>query len=52
LKAANEALETLFTRSFKLRLIRLFPYTAGLQAGLSGPGKDSLDQLKPTLFME
>jgi recombination associated protein RdgC len=52
LKAANEALETLFTRSFKLHLVRLFPYTAGLQAGLSGPEQDALDQLKPTLFME
>ena len=52
LKAANEALETLFTRSFKLRLVRLFPYTAGLDAGLSGPEKDALDQLKPTLFVE
>ena len=52
LKAANEALETLFRRSFKLSLVRLFPYTAGLQAGLSGSDKDSLDQLKPTLFVE
>lgn len=52
LKSANEALETLFTHSLKLRLIRLFPYTAGLHAGLSGPDKDCLDQLKPTLFME
>lgn len=52
LKAANEALETLFTRSFPLRLVRLFPYTAGLHAGLSGPDRDSLDQLKPTHFME
>ncbi|MBF0209656.1 MAG: recombination-associated protein RdgC [Desulfamplus sp.] len=26
-KAANEELETLFTKSFKLRLIRLFPFT-------------------------
>ena len=26
-KAANEELETLFSKSFKLRLIRLFPYT-------------------------
>jgi DNA recombination-dependent growth factor C len=52
LKAANEALETLFTRSFKLRLIRLFPYTAGLHAGLDGPERDGLDQLKPTLFVE
>jgi DNA recombination-dependent growth factor C len=52
LKAANEALETLFTRSFKLRLVRLFPYTAGLHAGLSGPEIDALDQLKPTLFVK
>ena len=52
LKAANETLETLFTRSFKLHLVRLFPYTAGLNAGLDGPDRDSLDQLKPTLFME
>lgn len=52
LKTANEALETLFTRSFKLSLVRLFPYTAGLHAGLSGPDRDALDQLKPTLFME
>ena len=52
LKTANEALETLFTRSFKLRLIRLFPYTAGLQAGLKGTERDDLDQLKPTLFVE
>lgn len=52
LKSANEALETLFTRSFKLSLVRLFPYTAGLNAGLSGPDKDCLDQLKPTLFVE
>ncbi len=52
LKSANEELETLFTRSFKLSLIRMLPYTAGLNAGLSGPDKDYLDQLKPTLFME
>lgn len=52
MKAANEELETLFARSFKLSLIRLFPYTAGLDAGLKGPEKDCLDQLKPTLFMD
>ena len=52
LKAANEELETLFSRSFKLSLIRLFPYTAGLEAGLSGPEKDRLNQLKPTNFMD
>jgi DNA recombination-dependent growth factor C len=52
LKSANEALETLFAHSFKLRLTRLFPYTAALDAGLSGPEKDCLNQLKPTLFTE
>jgi recombination associated protein RdgC len=52
LKAANETLETLFARSFKMRLVRWFPYTAGVHAGLSGPERDGLDQLKPTLFVE
>ena len=53
LKSANEALETLFNQSFKLSLIRLFPYTAAEHnAGLSGPEKDNLSQLKPTLFVE
>ncbi len=53
LKSANEALESLFTQSFKLSLIRLFPYTAaeGSQ-DLTGPEKDHLNQLKPTLFVE
>jgi DNA recombination-dependent growth factor C len=53
LKSANEALETLFSRSFKLSLIRLFPYTAAEHNdNLQGPEKDHLSQLKPTLFME
>lgn len=53
LKSANEALETLFTRSFKLSLIRLFPYTAAEHnPDLTGPEKDNLNQLKPTLFLE
>jgi DNA recombination-dependent growth factor C len=53
LKSANEALETLFSQSFKLSLIRLFPYTAAEHnANLTGPEKDHLSQLKPTLFME
>jgi DNA recombination-dependent growth factor C len=53
LKSANEALETLFTRSFKLSLIRLFPYTAAeYSPDLTGPDKDNLNQLKPTLFVE
>ena len=53
LKSANEALETLFTQSFKLSLIRLFPYTAA-QYGLvlSAPERDHLNQLQPTLFVE
>lgn len=46
LKAANEALETLFQKSFKLQLIRLFPYTtADLLAGLSDQERDVLRKL-------
>jgi recombination associated protein RdgC len=52
-KAANEALETLFSKSFKLTLIRLFPYTAAmLTAGLSEAQLDSLSSLSPTSFTE
>jgi len=47
LKAANEALETLFLKSFKLQLIRLFPYTtADLVAGLSEQERDALRKLE------
>ena len=43
LKAPNEALETLFIKSFNLQLIRLFPYTeANLMAGLSDKERDLL----------
>jgi recombination associated protein RdgC len=50
-KAANEALETLFSKSFRLTLIRLFPYTAAmLTAGLSEAHLDSLSSLSPTSF--
>ncbi|MBL0715712.1 MAG: recombination-associated protein RdgC [Desulfosarcina sp.] len=53
LKSANEALESLFAQSFKLSLIRLFPYTAAEYSNtLSGAEKDHLNQLKPTLFVE
>ena len=53
LKAANEELETLFTRSFELTLIRLFPYTiADLILGLADSEKDILDNLSPTLFTD
>jgi hypothetical protein len=53
LKGANEDLETLFTRSFKLKLIRLFPYTmAALASPLSAADKDALSQFKQTRFTE
>ena len=52
LKAANEALETLFLKSFKCVLVRMFPYTlADLELGLSEPDRDRLTKLAPTNFM-
>jgi hypothetical protein len=49
LKEANEALETLFYRTFRLSLIRLFPYTlAELSAKLSSAEHDRLLALSPT----
>ncbi|MGD9877543.1 recombination-associated protein RdgC [Desulfococcus sp.] len=52
-KAANEELETLFAKSFKCNLIRLFPYTvAELTAGLSDVERDALATLTPTRFAE
>jgi len=53
LKGANEELETLFTRSFKLKLIRLFPYTmASLASSLSAVEKDAINHFTPTRFTE
>jgi hypothetical protein len=53
LKAANEELETLFTQSFNLTLIRLFPYTtADLMLNLSDTEKDKLANTKPTSFVD
>ncbi len=53
LKSANEELETLFSKSFRLTLIRLFPYTtADLVAGLSDTERDILAKLSPTNFKE
>lgn len=53
LKGANEELETLFTRSFKLKLMRLFPYTrAQLRSPLTDDQKDQLARLTPTRFVE
>jgi len=47
LKAANEALETLFIKSFNLHLIRLFPYTmSDRMAGLSHQERDVLRKLE------
>lgn len=52
LKAANEELETIFSQSFKLSLIRIFPYTAAdLGCELSDSQRDDLRQLTPTRFI-
>jgi len=53
LKAANEELETLFSKSFNLSLIRLFPYTsAELSSDLSDSQLDELHKISPTLFVK
>jgi DNA recombination-dependent growth factor C len=52
-KAANEDLETLFSKSFGLTLIRLFPYTmANLASGLTDKERDLLSTISPTKFMD
>ncbi len=52
-KAANEELETLFSKSFKLKLIRLFPYTmADLSKQLNDKDRDRLTIISPTKFMD
>ena len=52
LKAANEELETLFSKSFNLSLIRLFPYTAAeLSPDLSNSQRDELQKISPTQFV-
>jgi len=53
LKAANEELETLFSKSFNLSLIRLFPYTsAELSSDLSDSQLDELHKISPTQFVK
>jgi DNA recombination-dependent growth factor C len=53
LKAANEELETLFSKSFNLSLIRLFPYTAAeLSCDLSDSQLDELRKISPTQFIK
>jgi len=51
-KAANEELETLFSKTFKLSLIRMFPFTAAeLTCNLQDTEKDYLTKLSPTNFL-
>ncbi len=53
LKSANAELETLFLQTFKIPLIRLFPYTlADLWIGLSDSERDIINNLVPTKFTE
>jgi hypothetical protein len=48
LKAANEELETHFSKSFNLSLIRLFPYTAAdLSPNISDSQRDELQKISP-----
>ena len=52
-KSANEELETLFQRSFKNHLIKIFPYTeADILSGLNDTERDTLSHLSSTKFME
>jgi hypothetical protein len=53
LKSANEILESLFLKSFKIPLVRLFPYTmADLGSCLSNAEKDTLQGLSATSLLE
>ena len=53
LKAVNEELETLFSKSFNISLLRLFPYTtAALSSGLSDSDRDVLLKSDPTHFIK
>ena len=52
LKAANEELETLFSKSFRLSLIRIFPYTAAdIYSNLKDSQRDGLLNISPTQFV-
>lgn len=51
LKEANEELETLFSKSFRISLIRMFPYTeADLASDISDTQRDALKQCGPAIF--
>jgi len=50
-KSANEDFETVFSKSFKLKIIRLFPYTSAFfNAGLSNGALDKLENISPEKF--
>lgn len=52
-KSANEELEILFQKSFKYRLIKIFPFfEANLLLGLKESERDNLSGLSPTIFTE
>lgn len=52
LKAANEELETLFSKSFNLSIIRIFPYTAAdIFSNLTDSQRDELQKISPTQFV-
>ena len=52
-KTANEEFEALFQKSFKQRLIKIFPYSeADILSGLNDPERDALSHLSSTKFME
>jgi DNA recombination-dependent growth factor C len=51
-KKANEEFEMIFSKSFNLTLIRLFPYTmADISLNLTDKERDLLSTLSPTKFM-
>jgi DNA recombination-dependent growth factor C len=50
-KSANEAFEIFFAKTFKLNLVRRFPYTSALEF-LSDSEEDLLNKLTPSHFME
>lgn len=50
-KTANEEFESFFTKSFKMNLVRHFPYTATIKS-LKDSEKDIFEKLLPSYFME
>ncbi|MFH2065813.1 MAG: recombination-associated protein RdgC [Pseudomonadota bacterium] len=52
-KAANEELETLFSKTFRLKLVRLFPYTmADLSKTLTDKDRDLFNTISPIKFVD